>query len=130
MQISTLHIAEMDISSQVPPPYVFLSEHLPAIVLFRAYDKSPPYTLVFIFDFVKIIIYRIDLMTPFHIEFRYYSGSGQTLPILKWIHSNVEKKFDLPVLAQFNDEDKILYKEQLTVKHSMARFELISKYRL
>ena len=89
LAVPTLTLALVDLSSTAPPPELALGA-LPALLMLPADDKGPP--------------------------FRFYTGPGRVLPVMEWIAEHCAHPVRLPVLPQFNEEDRRLYKEQLTAR--------------
>jgi hypothetical protein len=95
LQISSLQFIHVNVDELVPPSWLRTNAKLPSLLLIPANDKNPP--------------------------FRFFSGSGQVLPIMKWIQQHVSNQFELPPLAQFNEQDRELYKQQVKERHEHDR---------
>jgi len=88
LNIPTLVIARMDVTSDAPPAkYNFLSTDLPILVVLPGGNKYPPWNT--------------------------YSGVGKMQAMMKWIHSSVTNEFELENLPHLNEENKKLYKKQV-----------------
>merc|ERR1712153_192750 len=86
--VNSLLVARMDVTDEVPPTRLNLQlESLPALVMFPANDKEP----------------------PFHL----FSGVAKVLEMMKWVHQESSISFHLPPLAHLNDEDVSRFKEQV-----------------
>ena len=45
---------------------------------------------------------------------RYYSGVAKVGPMMQWVSANTGIKLDLPHMPQFTDQERELFKEQIT----------------
>ena len=93
MKIKSVVIARFDLGDE-PAPSIMNAQlnannRLPMMVLFQAFNKSPP--------------------------FQVYSGVGKVQPIMQWIEQNAGVRFQLPQLAQFDNLDKKKFKEQVKI---------------
>lgn len=54
---------------------------------------------------------------------RYYSGVAKVGPMMQWVSANSGIALDLPHMPQFTDEERELFKEQITARqqHLAAR---------
>ena len=95
LDINSVKIARMDVS-KTPPPTDVDASHLPLIVLYRAYAKTPPYV--------------------------YFSGIAKVRPLMDWIQQNVGKPIHYNVeLPQFDGTDAQLFKQQLKAREEARR---------
>jgi thiol-disulfide isomerase/thioredoxin len=100
LKISTLVIAQMDVSTVTPPPqYNMMIGPLPLLLMIPANAKYPPWT--------------------------FYSGIGKVQPMMKWIEKHVSQQFILPNLPHLNEQQRQAYKEQVR-----EREEYLEKKRL
>ena len=95
LDINSVKIARMDVS-KTPPPTDVDASHLPLIVLYRAYAKTPPYV--------------------------YFSGIAKVRPLMDWVQQNVGKPIHYNVeLPQFDGTDAQLFKQQLKAREEARR---------
>jgi len=87
LKISTLLVARFD-ATHDPPPLQNALIDLPSLLFLPAHNKDPPFT--------------------------FYSGVSKVQPIMQWARQNAHFPFDLPDLCHLSDEEKVLYKEQVT----------------
>jgi hypothetical protein len=107
LNIRSVIIARMDITNAIPPSQGivglysciflkwcdlnqmshllagFIISPLPSLVMLPAYNKEPPY--------------------------KYFSGVMKVASLMYWIEENVDIKFKLPHLPQFNDHDRVYF---------------------
>ena len=88
--VDTLVVARMDLSRTPPPPEVHVD--VPGIALLPAFRKSP---------------------TPHYV---YYSGIAKVRPMMDWVQKHAARKLEFGELPQFNDADKLLFKEQMRAR--------------
>ena len=93
--VPSLVVARYDLSDGTPPPPDLQLAALPAVVLLPARDKGPPY--------------------------RWFSGVGKALELMRWAHANAAVPFDLPELPHLERDDVGLYKEQLEARERRRR---------
>jgi hypothetical protein len=93
MNINTVKFLHVNVDEISVPHWLDVSTSFPALLLLPADE------------------------TKLEGPFRFFSGSGQVLPIMKWIQQNAALPFELPKLAQFDKADRELYKEQLSQLH-------------
>eukprot|EP01034_Spumella_vulgaris_P021743 gene21743-27797_t len=97
LNINSLVIARMDVSTETPPATLNLMiGALPLVVMVSANNKHPPWT--------------------------FYSGVGKVQPMMKWVHAQSSLPFELPNLPHLTDKDKIAYKTQVR-EREVARDE-------
>ena len=89
LAIPSLRIARMDVTDATPPARLNLLGHgnLPSLVMLPAFGKHEPWS--------------------------FYSGVGKPQEIMRWVASQAAIPFTLPNLPHLNEEQRVLYKEQI-----------------
>lgn len=88
LQISSLVIAQMDVTDDAPPAHLnMLIGQFPLLLMVPAQAKYPPWN--------------------------YFSGVGKVQPMMKWVQKHASIPFDLPNLPHLTEKDRIAYKEQV-----------------
>ena len=88
LAISSLVVAQMDITNETPPAHLnMVNGELPILLMVPANNKQPPFT--------------------------YYSGVGKVQAMMKWVESFASIPFELPNLPHLSEKDRIAYKEQV-----------------
>lgn len=93
LKIKSVVIARFDLGYE-PAPSIMNAQlsannRLPMMVLFKAFNKNPPFLV--------------------------YSGVGKVQPIMQWVEQNAGVRFKLPHLAQFDDLNKKKFKDQVEI---------------
>ena len=90
--IPSLVVARFDATDDVPPlPNAIID--LPSLLFLPAHHKHPP--------------------------FSFYSGVSKVQPIMRWAQSSAFVPFDLPDLCHLSEDDRILYKLQVSQREKV-----------
>jgi len=96
--IRSLLVAHMDVTDSSPPGRMGLQlQSLPALVMFPAVSKEPP--------------------------FHFYSGVTKVLELMKWLRAEASIPFDLPPLAHLRDDQKDEFKRQVAEREARRHRE-------